>query len=190
MRATSRKTEVIAMTDTRDQVHERERQVAPPVRSGEISDLIARLENATAPDTDLNEKIAFAVQWRPQDQPSKRSFDEHEARHDYATAWIAHAPFRLAWPIPNYTASIDAALTLVPEGAEIEIHNLYGVAVAKVGLNFHDGPEFGEHLGGLLPIALCIAALRARAATAMTAQAEEQSPLPRETISKATGAAS
>jgi hypothetical protein len=29
---------VIAMTDTRDQFHERESQVAPPVRSGEISD--------------------------------------------------------------------------------------------------------------------------------------------------------
>lgn len=66
---------------------------------------------------------------------------------------------------PPYTASLDAAVTLVPEGIEWNITNLYGIAQAEVGLNFSDGNwQTGRHKGGHLALALCAAALRARAA--------------------------
>lgn len=65
---------------------------------------------------------------------------------------------------PNYTASLDSALTLVPEGMEKSLSDLYGVARAEVGLNCTDGPQYGEHKGAILCLALCAAALRARAA--------------------------
>ncbi len=56
-------------------------------------------------------------------------------------------------------------MTLVDEGIEWNITNLYGVAHAEVGLNFSDGNwQTGRHKGGHMAIALCAAALRARAA--------------------------
>ena len=85
-----------------------------------MKDLIEKLEAATEGSRELDAEIAYAVQWRPDEwPPSAQSFREHEAKHDYATAWIAHAPFRAAWPIPHYTTSLDAALSLVPEGRRI-----------------------------------------------------------------------
>lgn len=79
------------------------------------TDIRARLEAATGPDRELNEEIAFAIRWRPTSGLPATSFAEHEAKHGYETAWTAHAPFRLSWPIPDYTASIDAAIALVEE---------------------------------------------------------------------------
>lgn len=71
-------------------------------------------ESGSGTDRELNASIAFALKWRPQNPESKRSFAEHEAKHDYATAWIAHAPWRGSWDIPNYSGSIDAARSLFP----------------------------------------------------------------------------
>ena len=80
--------------------------------NADLDALRARVGAATGPDRELDEAIAFAVRWRPETPESKRSFAEHEAKHGYATAWIAHAPWRPAWPIPPWSASIDAALAL------------------------------------------------------------------------------
>lgn len=69
--------------------------------------------------------------------------------------------------VPRYTASIDAALTLVPYGMrdEIEITTLY--QVARVGINLNHGPDDGPHYGSnecnSIPLAICAAALRALA---------------------------
>lgn len=66
---------------------------------------------------------------------------------------------------PSYTTSLDSAVTLVPKGIEWNLTNLYGIAMAEVGLNFSDGNwQTGRHKGGHMALALCAAALRARAA--------------------------
>ena len=66
--------------------------------------------------------------------------------------------------IPPYTTSLDAAVTLLAEGCEWELTNLYGIAVASVGLNRANGNwQSGAHKGGHLALALCAASLRARA---------------------------
>ena len=61
---------------------------------------------------------------------------------------------------PHPTRSLDDAVALVPNGAEISLTNLYGVAHAEVGLNFEEGPKHGRHEGGNLKLALCIAILK------------------------------
>lgn len=67
-------------------------------------------------------------------------------------------------PFPRYTTSLDAAVTLIEDGIEWSVSNLYHVARAEVGMNFNNGPHYGEHKGALMAMALCAAALRARAA--------------------------
>lgn len=66
---------------------------------------------------------------------------------------------------PRYTSSLDAAATLVSEGVEWNLTNLYGVARAEVGLNFSDiSWESAARPDGNLVMALASAALKARAA--------------------------
>ena len=66
---------------------------------------------------------------------------------------------------PQYTSSIDAAMTLVPDGMEKDFTDLYGIARVSVGINANPGPFYGAHEGGSLAIALCIAALKAQLST-------------------------
>lgn len=79
--------------------------------------------------------------------------------------------FSVAWSMPDfprYTASLDAALTLVPEGMEMIFSDIYNIARADVGLNDQNGPWSGEHKGADLRLALCAASLRARAHIAVS----------------------
>lgn len=68
---------------------------------------------------------------------------------------------------PKYTCSLDDALTLVPEGMEWSISTLHGIADVEIGLNssLSDAPWRGRRDDGNVPIAICIAALKARAAS-------------------------
>ncbi len=91
--------------------------------------------------------------------------DIEEAERGYATAEPLY-----------YTTSIDAAVTLVPEGAEWDLTTLYGVARVAVGLNMDEGPHYASHEGGRLPMAICAAALRARAALSPTDGANPAPP--------------
>lgn len=100
-----------------------------------MSDLIERLEKATGPDRQLDAAISEALTGIPE----KIAFE--------------HPNF----VPPRYTASIDAALTLVPG--------------SMVSLRFQrTGQTWGCYLNGrdtnatAPAIALCIAALRARTA--------------------------
>lgn len=76
---------------------------------------------------------------------------------------------RVRYSPPAYTASIDAAMTLIPDEMrdEIEITTLH--QVARVGINLNhapdDGPYYGSHECNSIPLAICIAALLAREST-------------------------
>lgn len=108
------------------------------------NELIAALELATVPDRELDAEI---------DQLA------------YENGWRSE---RIMTPdrTPSYTASIDAALTLVPEGYCWDVARGY-VPEATV---WQIGTEYDEGSGRQLPhsqhpvpaIALCIAALKAR----------------------------
>jgi len=80
---------------------------------------------------------------------------------DGSTAdWIGYDLLNIS---ARYTTSLDAAVTLIVDGVEWSVSNLYHVARAEVGLNLNGGPNYGEHKGALMALALCAAALRARA---------------------------
>ena len=66
-----------------------------------LSALLANLEAATGPSRELDAKIARAVGWRERDGMLHRE-------------WISPA-HRVA-ELPFFTKSLDAAMTLVPEG--------------------------------------------------------------------------
>lgn len=126
-------------------------------------ELIATLERADGPSREVDAGIAILL--------APKTFFGKEVREWYATSgcrWLncetvdgyLHSQ---AAPVPKFTASIDAALTLVPEGVEWELTTIYGEARAEVGLNNTNGMhETGRRKDGNIPIALCIAALKAR----------------------------
>lgn len=101
-----------------------------------MKDLIERLEKAAAPDRELDNLIWF---WLGQPLPDD----------------CADCPAR-------YTASLDAALTLVPEG---HYWSFDSRGCAIVCADQPPSEIHGDCLGHKSPaIALCIAALKARAA--------------------------
>ena len=66
------------------------------------------------------------------------------------------------WKVPAYTVSIDAAMSLarhVLPGCEHEFTDLYGVA--RSTLHHEDGQFYGTSEINSLPIAICLATLRA-----------------------------
>ena len=101
-----------------------------------MKDLIERLEKATGPGRSLNLAIAEAVKGPPPEG------------------------FKV-WPIcENYTASLDAALTLVPESRWLVGA---GAPYTSPWANVRCGEDDTIHVYAATPaIALCIAALKAR----------------------------
>lgn len=134
-----------------------------------MKELIERLEKAAGPDRELDALIDARVrigktedvEWRKNrwlwdNFPvwRARSDGRVEVVHDDGTGGVHWAP-------EHFTSSIDAALTLVPEqekyglSIDFDIDRLQW-AVSVIGWNYAE----------TIPIALCIAALRAREALA------------------------
>ena len=100
--------------------------------------LAERCEQAAKPDRELDFAIAAGVDW-----PDSPHSHQHARR---------------------YTASLDAAVTLVPEGHEWLRKNPESMTVYRVP---DDLKEWAQHIygrGNTTSLALCAAALRARAA--------------------------
>ena len=116
--------------------------------------LLSRLQAATGPDREIDAEIGELVGAADHSGPAY------------------HRPFK-DWA-KHYTASLDAALTLVPVGNWWEIGKTTderspmrhfgcsadGIFVAKTHASYGDGGFIGRH--DAPAIALCIAALKAR----------------------------
>jgi hypothetical protein len=116
-----------------------------------IAEIIARLENATGPSVELDEEIRLAV--------AAESINYGSAEGLVSTD-ECHGP-------PEYTSSLDVALTLVPNGHEIHDWFIGNDGSSHLSLKDpgkRDWFEVGES-DHSAAIALCIAALRAREAT-------------------------
>ena len=104
-----------------------------------MDDLIRKLEAATGPDRSLDEAIFVIAKYEPSEK------------------------------LPAYTASIDAALTLVPEGwlrYVADDENGVHACVWQKRMPWQGGKIQAGCLKAATPaIALCIAALKARAQT-------------------------
>lgn len=112
-----------------------------------MSDLIKlaeRCEQATGPDRELECRIWIAFQ-----------------PFDFQTARLVVEDLE-QWVAPRYTASIDAALTLVPEGCLWELNQWANGASAECATTKPYEPQ-GRRAAATPALALCAAALRARA---------------------------
>jgi len=141
-----------------------------------LSDLIARLEKATGPDRQLDCEIAEAlghsIVWK-QANYTMEAFP--------AILWRKPHPYAgMKEPCPKWTSSIDAAMTLVPEGwrvnsGDFSVEGRFAWMLTLAGqprtewfarrrsmTDDYDGdPLYMSGRGKTLSIALCIAALKA-----------------------------
>lgn len=114
-----------------------------------LIELAKRCEKATGPDRELDDRIDVAV------------FPErHAVAHVFAER---QGPFcRWLNRCPRYTASLDAALTLVLEGLRFEVTTTGYKPGATVCGNSLTGPHEGSY-AATPALALTSASLRARA---------------------------
>lgn len=116
-----------------------------------LPDLIAKLEAASEGSRELDGQIALVLGLAPAGAQLHRSLDP-------ARGWWVpgKGPFSGDfWLPPHYTTSINAALTLVPDG---QAYAVLVYASAAIG----EPPQFGDHEAPPPALALCIAALKAR----------------------------
>jgi hypothetical protein len=116
-----------------------------------MTSLIARLQLATGPSRELGDEVLIACGWT-------------KFRWNSAPRWRRHDGVSIhAVTRPNPTASIDAALTLIPEGFawSVQFSNSM-LADAWLYPPDYDGDiEFKGH-AATTAIALCIAILKSR----------------------------
>ncbi len=113
----------------------------------DLSKIIERLEKATGPDRALDEAIFEAVHGRKRHISTFEQVDPSET-------------------LPPYTSSVDAALTLVPEGWTRAVD----ATAPEMGIDVDLYPEPPGIVGtrgahNSESIATCIAALKARSTT-------------------------
>lgn len=132
----------------------------------DLQSLIARVEAATGPSEQLDIDIAVAASMVP---------PKMEKTFTSPRAWRGIYDNRY-WFAPEYTASIDAALTLVPEGQGMKLDKYWIASVDRPiwhaavtspskNPNVIVGSDYNEVWDcRTLALALCAAALRARAA--------------------------
>ena len=121
-----------------------------------LTELIARLEKASGPDRSLGHDVLLACGWR-----------RTCVGHFYGPLWHWSSPDgKRSWPedsLPCPTASIDAALQLVPEGwvcSRVDNRRRYGDWLVKLRAIDEEQTIHVAHKS--LRIALCIAVLKCR----------------------------
>jgi hypothetical protein len=121
-----------------------------------LADLIAHLDAATGPDRELDEEIMALRAGVIREVQNGRSV------YHVGTRWVG------VGDVPPFTASVDAAVTLVPDGWMWTVcggEHRGGQGVAFMAPNGGNSPadRWIDDTGGATPaIALCIAALKAR----------------------------
>ena len=136
-----------------------------------MKDLIERIEAALGPDREIDCRIAHSIDWR---HPSERLGGEPESCRTYVQHWLmikddepdfTH-PDRCKWSvIPDYSASIDAAMTLVDPRALWAHGNMEEGPFARLCWPQPDGTFGGGYVEAncaTVPLSIVCAALKAR----------------------------
>lgn len=145
-----------------------------PSNTEDVGTLIARLREATGASKEFDRAIAKQYGWhRVEPRHSRQRSGAWIAPEDFIGVMSDGSPIldslhgtTMHRDVPDYTASIDAALTLVPDNVWLEIKTA-GVTpgpnerlypVVEYGANDADHTVQAR----TIPLALCIAALLAR----------------------------
>ena len=127
-------------------------------------ELIAALEKADGPDRELDALIWLLVNypdWRKHKDWRKTNGWAEESRPSSMVSYYTADGLGGSGSANHYTASIDAALTLVPEGWSWSVDHLLGQKPGAV-LNNKPFSKTAIATEGATPaLAICIAALRA-----------------------------
>jgi hypothetical protein len=140
----------------------------------DLAKLIKRLEKATDPDRWLDAAVVVALDIRPDWLKNARGelwVDDRGAvlfRDECFKRRGPGNPSLREKDVPEYTASLDAALTLVPDNTPWMLTRYSNATIwAEVG-------EEWQHQGATPALALCIAALKARVALACAEREDER----------------
>jgi hypothetical protein len=134
----------------------------------DLTNLIARVEAATGPDRGLDADILCAV--RPEWKWDRST--------QQPTGWVSMASGSgISCPAPHFTASVDDALTLIPPGWDVRHTDSNGgqwcLTLGRGDDNHPSYREVNSWPGDTeraifnrrpLPLAICIAAMKARTA--------------------------
>ena len=137
-----------------------------------VLDLAARIEAATGADREVDRLIEETRPGVLRHSDHTRTDAHRKAPNDewaYVISGDGHPdyPPGQGYPSPRYTASLDAAMTLVPEGMRWAVDTFSGKAEATIAIiddatGYYVGDESTSH--AVTPaLALTAAALRARA---------------------------
>lgn len=122
-----------------------------------LEDVIARLEGASEGHRDLDYAIHNAVYGERMIGAGIRAVP--------GGGWWHPEHGKIA-PPEHYTTSLDAAMTLLPEGAVFKVMTDYG-ELCRASVSRDDPPLYTGDIDAATPaLALCIACLRAKAAAA------------------------
>lgn len=138
----------------------------------DLSDLISRVEKASGPDGDLEAEIWLAC--TPGATRDKWSYIHKATGRECTVDETRDATDRLII-VPSYTTSIDAALTLLPEGLDWLVRTGERADGDQPYGHVFDGARFGigEAEAATPVLALLAAILRARQA-AKSGQAQTE----------------
>ena len=143
----------------------------------DLLELAARIEAASGPDREIDARIAVALRLgcRPNlpDDLEYLSLVRDDDFESAGTYWFhCRSGKSLRTSLP-YTGSLDAAMTLVPEGWVVERLSIWpqessatlcGTREGKDGLRWHNfGDGRAQGTAKTAPLAIALAALRARA---------------------------
>ncbi len=133
----------------------------PPSRVA-MADVITRLEVATEGSADLDAAIVYAL------HPDIGPYEPHCPGEEPI---FYHDPYHKK-PAPKFTTSLDAGLTLVPEGwwASIDHHPHWPSVRVHQRVNSYHRTFGSASASHSTAIALCIAALRAHCIATLRAQ--------------------
>ena len=121
--------------------------------------IIARLEAATGPDRELDTDIWLMVE---PEATRKISHYVHIASGTPQTLDETRRGDGRLITVPNFTGSLDAAMTLVPEGYWWGLHMLGSKDGGFSAAVLPEDTHMEWHRGATAHLALCIAALEAR----------------------------
>ena len=135
-----------------------------------MKDLIEKLEAADGPSRELDAEIALAIDYEIEGlfpYTLKDVINYYDSISKATEDGFFTDPNCIASQMPYFSKSIDAAMTLIPDGWEWEIQ--FGmltdrnIFMVKMGQHIEvEHPNPFQECAPCFPLAICIAALKAR----------------------------
>lgn len=126
-----------------------------------MNDLIERIEAASGPDREIDREIMLSSGYRYEQRDIGCRYEDGSVALDWVYVDIKTDQWRSTHPL-SFTSSIDAALTLVPEGWTWMLDTMEGRNEACVHGN-GPVPDSAYVTAATPALALCAAALKASA---------------------------